>query len=128
MAAHPDHSARVLVVARPVLGRKVEVALRSAGHEVHRTPDPSATKQQAAWLRPGVVVVALDLPWGDALAAAHRLRDSAQPVPVLVLGNDRHDPGQNGFARLPMEIDAGDLQSAVANLLTPPTAKADHHQ
>lgn len=124
MDAPPDHSARVLIVARPVLGRKVEVALRSAGHEVHRTPDPSAAEQLVARLRPNAVVVALDLPWGDALAAAHRLRDGMRPVSVLVLGNDGHGSGQDGFARLPLDIDAPELRAAVADLLALP-ARAD---
>src|SRR5215217_3523181 len=118
MDTPPDRSARILVVARPALGRRVEVALRSAGHEVHRTPDPSATERLAARLRPSAVVVALDLPWGDALAAAHRLQDHGRPMPVLVLGNDGY--GQNGFARLPLEADADELRAAVADLLIVP--------
>jgi hypothetical protein len=125
MDAPPDRPARILVVARPVLGRKVEGALRSAGHEVHRTPDPSATERLAARLRPGAIVVALDLPWGDALKAALRVRDGAQPVPVLVLGNDGQGPGQNDFPRLPLEVDADDLQSAVADLLKVAPTKTD---
>ncbi len=125
MDVPPGHTARILVVARPVLGRRVEAALRSAGHEVHRTPDPSATEQLAARLRPGVVVVVLDLPWGDALGAAHQLRGGTRPVSVLILGNDGRGPDQHDFPRLPMETDAGELQAAVADLLALPADKAD---
>lgn len=127
MDTPPNHPARILVVARPALGRRIEVALRSAGHEVHRTPDPSATEVLVARLRPGAAVIALDLPWGDAHAAAHRLAAAANPVPVLVLGNDRHGPGRNGFAHLPLEADAGDLQEAVADLLAPSRNGSDQN-
>jgi hypothetical protein len=119
MDTPPDRLARILVVARPVLGRKVEMALRSAGHEVHRTPDPSAAERLAARLRPGAVVVALDLSWGDALEAANRMHDGKQRMPVLVLGNDRHGGCQNGFPHLPLDTDAGKLRAAVADLLAP---------
>ena len=124
MDTPPDRSTRILVVARPALGRKVEVALRSAGHEVHRTPDPSATERLAARLRPGAIVVALDLPWGDALDVAHRVRDGGRPLPVLILGNDGYGACHNGFPRLPTEADAGELQAAVADLLASPSTAA----
>lgn len=134
MEPPPDRSARILVLARPSIGRRLEVALRSAGHEVHRTPDASATEQLAVRLRPGAVVVALDLPWGDALDAAHRVRGLEPPVPVLVLVSDNYAGSPNGYPRLPLDVDAGDLQAAVAELLdsspdrvvhTPRTADAD---
>lgn len=117
MDAPPDQSVRILVVARPVLGRKIEMALRTAGHEVHRTPDPAATEPLVARLRPDAIVVALDLPWGDGLAAADRARNRARPVPVLILGNDGLSLRNNGFPRLPLEADAGDVLEAVADLL-----------
>ena len=119
MDTPPDRLARILVVARPVVGRKVETVLRSAGHEVHHTADPSASERLAARLRPGVVVVALDLSWGDALDAANRMRDGKQRMPVLVLGNDRRGGCQNGFPHLPLDADAGELRAAVADLLAP---------
>jgi hypothetical protein len=119
MDTPPNLPARILIVARPALGRRIEVALRSVGHEVHRTPDPSATDSLTVRLRPSAVVVALDLPWGDALAAAERLRAGGKPTPVLVLGNDGHGPGRNSFTHLPLEADAGELQAAVADLLAP---------
>jgi hypothetical protein len=117
MDAPPDRPARILVVARAARGRKIEGALRSAGHEVHRTPDPTATERLVARLRPGAIVFALDLPWGNALDAAHQVRDGTRPVPVLVLGNDGQGLGQNGFPRLPLAVDADELQRAIADLL-----------
>ena len=117
MDAPPTGPARILIVARPALGRKVEAALRSAGHEVHRTPDPSAADALAAQLRPQAVVIALDLPWGDALAAADRLRNGERPVPVLLLVDELHGSDENGASRLATGAQAGDLQAAVAGLI-----------
>jgi DNA-binding response OmpR family regulator len=116
----PTRPMRILVVARPALGRRIELVLRTDGHEVHRTPDPSATEQLAARLHPQAVVVALDLPWGDALAAAERLRDGDRPVPVLLVGNEGLDPLRNEFPRLPLGADAADLRAAVNDLFASP--------
>lgn len=109
--------ARILVVARPALGRAVAAALAAAGHEVHRTPDAGSVHALAARLRPHLAVVALDLPWGDAVAAAHRLRAGAPPLPVLLLGEAGDDPRAHGLPVLPLAVDAVGLLAAVATLL-----------
>jgi DNA-binding response OmpR family regulator len=113
----PDLPTRILVIARPALGRDIEIALRSAGHEIHRTPDPSSAQSLSARLRPRAAVVALDLPWGDAVAAAHQLAHGARAIPVLVLGDYLREDASNGFAHLPLGVDATDIRDAVAELL-----------
>jgi CheY-like chemotaxis protein len=123
MDAPPATPTRILVVARPALGRTIELALRADGHEVHRTPDPAAVETLAMRLRPEVVVVALDLPWGDALAAARGLRDGARPVPVVLLGNDGTEPLRDGFPRLPVGIDAVELRAAITGLFATPVPR-----
>jgi chemotaxis response regulator CheB len=120
MDVSPAVAARVLVIARPALGRKIEMALQMAGHEVYRTPDPSAAGRLDAQLRPDVAVIALDLPWGDAASAVARLSSSPRAIPVLVLG-DAHQNGVDcGLSRLPLEADATDLRESVADLLRCP--------
>ena len=124
MDVSPDVTARILVIARPALGRKIEVALRLAGHEVYRTPDSSAAERLVLQLRPQVAVVALDLPWGDAEGAIARLSSSRRAIPVLVLGDSFHDGFEFGQSHLPLRADANDIQEAVADLLASPMATA----
>jgi CheY-like chemotaxis protein len=122
MDVPPVQPARILVLARPAIGRRLEVVLRSAGHEVYRTPDPAAAERLATKLHVEVVVVALDLPWGDALAAAEHLRDGERPVPVLLLGNETP---RDGFPRLPVGADAEDVRTAVSDLSANWDTKSD---
>jgi hypothetical protein len=124
MDESPDVAARVLVIARPALGRKIEMALRMAGHEVYRTPDPSATESLVARLRPRIVIVALDLPWGDAEGAVARLCSSRHALPVIVLGESYGDGLEFAQMHLPLEADAIDVQEAVAALLASPSIMA----
>jgi DNA-binding response OmpR family regulator len=111
---------RILVVARPGLGRAVEAALRGAGYEVHRTPGEADLAVPAARLRPALVVVALDLPWADALGAARPLLAGPRPVPVLLLGEPGDDARADGMPCLPLAIDAARLRAAVVALVAAP--------
>jgi DNA-binding response OmpR family regulator len=120
MDTPPETPTRILVIARPALGRKIEIALRLAGHEIHRTPDPSSVESLVARLRPRAAVVALDLPWGDADAAAQQLAYGRRAIPVLVLGDYLSTMTKNGFSHLPLEVDATEIRDAVAEMLAPP--------
>lgn len=124
MEVSPDVAARILVIARPALGRKIELALRLAGHEVYRTPDPSAAERLVARLRPHLAVVALDLPWGDAEDAIAQLSTARRAIPVLILGDGFRDDLAFGQSHLPLQTDAVDIQDAVTDLLTSPSATA----
>jgi hypothetical protein len=128
MDTPPTMPTRILVIARPALGRRIELALRSAGHEIHRTPDPSSAQSLAARLRPRAAVVALDLPWGDAVAAAYQLCHGERAIPVLMLGDFFEDDTWYGSSRLPLNVDAAEIQEAVAELLTVPVGAVEHLQ
>jgi hypothetical protein len=65
-------------------------------------------------------VVALDMPWGDAVAAAHHLAHGERAIPVLVLGDYFRNGSPNGFSHLPLEVDATDIRDAVADMLAVP--------
>jgi DNA-binding response OmpR family regulator len=98
----------------------VEAALGAAGYEVHRTPGGADLAVPAARLRPSLVVVALDLPWADALEAARPLLAGPRPVPVLLLGEPGDDARADGVPRLPLATDAAGLRAAVAGLVAAP--------
>jgi hypothetical protein len=126
MNTPPDTSSRILVIARPALGRYIEIALRAVGHEIYRTPDPSSAESLAARLRPRAAVVALDLPWGDAAAAADILAHGERAIPVLVLGEFCGHDVQNGFLHLPSTVDGTTIQEAMADLLKLPIGAVNH--
>ena len=114
------HVGRILVIARPALGRMVEATLRGAGYEVYRTPGDLDFVVRVARLRPHMAIVALDLPWMDALEAVQPLIEEARPVPVLLLGEAQGDPRLDGVPRLPLAVDAALLLTTVSGLLATP--------
>jgi DNA-binding NtrC family response regulator len=79
---------RILVVARPNLGRSIAEALTVAGHEVHRSPQPVNIEALVRSLEPDAVLISVDLPWTDPLALAETLRARPHPAPVLLIGGD----------------------------------------
>lgn len=82
---------RILVVARPSLGRSVADALTAAGHQVHRSPRPVDVEALVRSIAPDAALISLDLPWADPLELAAELRARPHPVPVLLLGDDDAD-------------------------------------
>jgi CheY-like chemotaxis protein len=105
VAETADQQKRIVVLARPQLGRSVEATLRNAGYEVHRTPDHLHLGALAVRLRPDLIIVALDLPWVDAIDAVELLREEEPSVPVLLLGDAGGDRRLNGRTRLPLAVD-----------------------
>jgi DNA-binding response OmpR family regulator len=81
----PGESARIVVLARPDRAREVETMLRSAGHEVYRTPDAAGVATLAARIRPHLVVIAQDIPWADATETPHSLARRLHEVPILII-------------------------------------------
>ncbi len=114
----PAAVCRIVIMARPALGRAVEEILRGAGNEVHRTPGDGDLRSLVARLRPHLVIVALDIPWVDAIAAVQSLLDGSRRVSVLLLGTARSDPRLDGVVRLPVPVDPRTLLSEVNGLLT----------
>ena len=117
MASPQTGRDRVIILARPALGRRVEGILRDGGYEVHRTPDGAHLTSLVSQLQPRLVIVALDLPWVNALHVAQGLAERPRSVPVLLLGDDREATMVNGMARLPFSVDAEVLTREVRRLL-----------
>jgi len=109
--------ARIVVMARPAFGRTVEAILRSAGYEVHRTPDDGNLHRLVTRLRPHLVIIDLNIPWGDAAELAHGLIKRPRPIPLLLLGDAEGDPRLEGVPRVPLVVDATLLLAAVSGLI-----------
>ena len=111
---------RILVVARPSDGRPVEAVLRGAGYEVHRTP-VDADLELLVWrLRPHLVIIALNIPWGEGVTAVQPLLEGAWPRSILLLGETASDARVVGLPRLPLGVEPGRLLAAVNCLLAAP--------
>ena len=108
---------RMLVVARPSLGRSIAAMLDEDGYEVHRTPDAANAPALLRSLKPALVVISMDLPWHDGVATARRLLAAAPDVPVLLVGETAADPRAATLPRLPSDVDADELRTAVSDLL-----------
>lgn len=108
---------RVLILARPVLGRRIEDVLRGAGYEVHRTPDGANLSRLVTQLQPNLVIVALDLPWLDPLDVAYDLAKQPRSVMVLLLGDEPAVVKVDGLLQLPASIEAPALIGEVGRLL-----------
>ena len=111
---------RIVVVARPTFGRGLEATLRTAGYEVHRTPGDANLTGLVTRLQAHAIIIALDLPWLNAIDAVYPLLDRRRPMPVLLLGETGDDPRVDGLIRLPLTVDAARLLEAVAGLLSNP--------
>ena len=84
---------RILVIAQPELGRRLERYLRAAGWSVYRSPDTSLIAETVRSVKPRMLIVGLDAPWFDQQTLAKLLAATACETPVLALTDV--PPGQN---------------------------------
>ena len=76
---------RILVIAQPELGRRLEQYLRAAGWSVYRSPDTSLIAETVRSVKPRILIVGLDAPWFDQETLAKLLAATACETPVLAL-------------------------------------------
>jgi DNA-binding NtrC family response regulator len=76
---------RILVIAQPELGRRLEPYLRAAGWSVYRSPDMSLIADTVRSVKPRILIVGLDAPWFDQETLAKLLAATACETPVLAL-------------------------------------------
>ena len=76
---------RILVIAQPELGRRLEQYLRAAGWSVYRSPDTSLIEEMVRSVKPRILIVGLDAPWFDQETLAKLLAATACETPVLAL-------------------------------------------
>ena len=107
---------RILVVARPSLGRSVAAALTAAGHQVHRSPRPADLAALVRSLEPDAALVSLDLPWADPRELAAELRARPHPIPVLLIGDCQDD----ALPQIGADADPEQLRARVNALIAAP--------
>jgi hypothetical protein len=96
---------RILVIAQPELGRRLEHHLRAAGWSVYRSPDPSLISDMVRSLKPSLLIVGLDAPWFDRETLAKLLAATDCETPVLALTDDSTATGAGLATFLPASIE-----------------------
>ena len=96
---------RILVIAQPELGRRLEQHLRAAGWSVYRSPDPSLISEMVRSLKPNLLIVGLDAPWFDRETLSKLLAATDCETPVLALTDDSPAEGAGLATFLPVSIE-----------------------
>jgi DNA-binding NtrC family response regulator len=96
---------RILVIAQPELGRRLEHHLRAAGWSVYRSPDPSLISEMVRSLKPNLLIVGLDAPWFDGETLAKLLAATDCEMPVLALTDESPAPCAGLATFLPASIE-----------------------
>src|SRR6478735_8790308 len=76
---------RILVIAQPELGRRLEPFLRAAGWTVYRSPDTSLIAETVRSVKPRLLIAGLDAPWFDKETLTRLLAATSCETPVLAL-------------------------------------------
>jgi hypothetical protein len=109
---------RILVIAQPELGRRLEHHLRAAGWSVYRSPDPSLVSEMVRSLKPSLLIVGLDAPWFDCDTLAKLLAATDCWIPVLALTDDSAAQGAGLATFLPASIEPQLLLVEMARAIT----------
>jgi hypothetical protein len=116
MTTAPTKPRRVMVIARPALGRRIADELSTAGYEVYRTPSAFGIAQLHDRIRPDLAIIATMLFGQDAITAALELRAESSVLPVLLVGDTSGDCRAADFPIL-SSVDPGRLTATVARML-----------
>jgi DNA-binding response OmpR family regulator len=116
MATAPIEGIRVVVIARPALGRRIAETLGAIGYEVYRTPSGLGIAELHDRVRPDLAIVATELFGHDAVGAALELRAESGDLPVLLVGAATGDPRAADFPIL-SSVDPDCLATTVAHML-----------
>ena len=83
---------RIVVIARPAVGRQIVQSLSGSGYEVFRTPSALDLPALVDRIRPHLAIVAIDLIGQDGIRAALEFCEASRGGPVLLIGEARFDP------------------------------------
>jgi hypothetical protein len=114
---------RILVIARPALGRRIAEILGTAGYEVYRTPSGFEIAALADRIRPHLGIVSVDLLVHDGVGAALALREEALCRSVLLIGDASLDRRADRFP-IVSATDPTMLLCTVAHMLRSPVSSA----
>jgi DNA-binding response OmpR family regulator len=117
MASPALERIRIVVIARPFVGRRLVDQLATAGYEVYRTPSAIDTSALCGRVRPQLAIVAIDQLTDNGITTALELRAAAIRVPVLLLGDAGDDPRAAELPILPSSSDSQTLLNAIERLL-----------
>jgi hypothetical protein len=117
---------RILIIARPGLGREVNNTLAAAGYEVYRSPDAAEVAATVKRLRPDLVIIALDLPWYDSTAAARIVGALDNPVPIMLLDHTARDSRPGETSKPTAAIEGKPILKAVNELLRDSRPSVEH--
>jgi hypothetical protein len=109
---------RLLLVARPAVGRPLAARLRHASYTVFRSPGESSLPKVIERVRPRLLLLVVPVPWLEIEAVHQARRISRWPVPLLVLCDIEGDGRLVIVERTDDGIDPDPLLQAVTLLLT----------
>ena len=110
MAADP-----VLIVDdNPVNLRLTEVVLKGAGHEVHTARDAESALEAVASIRPGLILMDIQLPGMDGLELTRRLRADPDTRDIVIVATSAYamasdkrkarEAGCDGYIVKPIDV------------------------
>jgi hypothetical protein len=76
---------RILIIAEPDLGRRLEAFLRESGWSTYRSPDIQSLPTTLSSVQPHLLVVGLDAPWFDVTALDYLVSASEWRIPIIAL-------------------------------------------
>lgn len=96
---------RIVVIAQPELGRRLESHLRAAGWSVYRSPDITAIAEILRSVRPKALIVGLDAPWFDEKTLPRLLEAAESQTHLLALTDMHAELDSNRIIVLPTATD-----------------------
>jgi len=116
---------RIVVIAQPELGRRLESHLRAAGWSVYRSPDITAIAEILRSVRPKALIVGLDAPWFDEETLPRLLEVAESQTHLLALTDTHAELGSDRIVVLPTATDPTVVLQEVLCAVEP--AQCRHH-
>src|SRR4051794_18672591 len=110
-------TARIVVIARPAVGRQIVQSLVGSGYEVFRTPSALDLASLVDRIRPHLAIIAVDLIGCDGIEAALEIQSQTSGGQILLFGEA---DGDRRASELPIVSSIGSaraFQSTVQNML-----------
>lgn len=111
-----NSSKRMLIIAEPDLGRKLESSLHGSGWSIYRSPDIESLSSTLSAVQPHMLLVGLDAPWFDFSALEHLVSASEWRIPVLALTSLATAPMPGPVTFLPSATPLAEIVQAVEQI------------
>lgn len=110
---------RIVVIAQPELGRRLESHLRAAGWSVYRSPDDSAVSEILRSVRPQALIIGLDAPWFNDETLPRLLEHLETNTRLLALTDGHADLASDRLIVLPATTDPATVLDEVVCAVQP---------